>query len=267
MPWDSTGQEEVYAWMRYFGDDNKATITREVILGYDPTVPHWGYNGSARRYWDFRYAGKLMRIERQLHHYGSANNAIPLFDSYRRDPADIHLLRVAYGGLLGMITNIHQDGFGSAAFHSFPDTMRFDAYSGDYGTGFFGHAFATASYLLEHPEFGWVAFGGRVSESGAVVSLVPKDSFRTRVFVAPAGLWLTLDAGQFQRVDYDQGTGAVALLLAPANAFTPRAWLNLETTVHGQQAYQPVSGTISERNTFVIELGDEGTLVGLEKAR
>jgi Family of unknown function (DUF5695) len=38
------------------------------IIGYMPTVPHWGYNGSARRYWDFIYAAKYSRIERQLHH-------------------------------------------------------------------------------------------------------------------------------------------------------------------------------------------------------
>ena len=25
MPWDSTGQEEVYAWCRYFGFDEKAS--------------------------------------------------------------------------------------------------------------------------------------------------------------------------------------------------------------------------------------------------
>jgi hypothetical protein len=127
MPWDSTGQEEVYAWMRWFGDDDKADVTREVILAYAPTVPHWGYNGSARRYWDFQYAGKTQRVERQLHHYGSSNNAIPLFDSFRRNPDDLHLLRVAWGGLTGVLTNIDREGFGSAAFHSFPDALHFDA--------------------------------------------------------------------------------------------------------------------------------------------
>ncbi len=121
MPWDSTGQPEVYAWMRYFGNSAKADLTREVILGYDPTLPSWGYNGNARRYWDFMYAGKTAQLERQLHHYGSANNALPLLDSFRRDPRDIHLLRVAYGGLMGTLTNIDQEGFGAAAFHSNPD--------------------------------------------------------------------------------------------------------------------------------------------------
>lgn len=50
MPWDSTGQEEVYAWCHYFGYKEKADITISAITGYMPTVPHWGYNGNARRY-------------------------------------------------------------------------------------------------------------------------------------------------------------------------------------------------------------------------
>ena len=116
MAWDSTGQPEVYAWMRYFGRQRLADETREVILGYDPTIPSWGYNGNARRYWDFLYAGKYPRIERQIHHYGSTNNAIPLFEAYRQNPTDLHLLRVAYGGLMGGITNIDQNGASSAAF-------------------------------------------------------------------------------------------------------------------------------------------------------
>ena len=29
--------------------------TLNAILGHMPTVPYWGYNGSARRYWDFIY--------------------------------------------------------------------------------------------------------------------------------------------------------------------------------------------------------------------
>jgi hypothetical protein len=49
--WDSTGQEGVHAWSTYFNDTKTATNTLNSILGYQPTVPHWGYNGNARRYW------------------------------------------------------------------------------------------------------------------------------------------------------------------------------------------------------------------------
>ena len=37
MPWDSTGQEEVYAWTKYFGYKDKAEVTLNAILGYDPS--------------------------------------------------------------------------------------------------------------------------------------------------------------------------------------------------------------------------------------
>lgn len=39
---------------RYFGDTQLRDQTVNAVLGYTPTVPHWAYNGNARRYWDFR---------------------------------------------------------------------------------------------------------------------------------------------------------------------------------------------------------------------
>ncbi|HKP67944.1 MAG TPA: DUF5695 domain-containing protein, partial [Pyrinomonadaceae bacterium] len=98
MAWDSTGQEEVYAWCKYFGYDDKAAVSLNSIIGYMPSIPHWGYNGNARRYWDFLYAAKLQRIERQIHHYGSGLNAIPVLSEYRSHPDDEYLLRVGYAG-------------------------------------------------------------------------------------------------------------------------------------------------------------------------
>ena len=265
MPWDSTGQEEVYAWMRHFGDDAKAALTREVILGYDPLIPHWGYNGSARRYWDFLFAGKTQRIERQLHHYGSSLNALPLFDSYRRDPSDFHLLRVAYGGLMGVTTNIDQEGFGACAFHSWPDMMRFDAYSGDYGMGFFGHAFAAASYLVKHPEFGWIGFGGRAAEQGGRVRIEPRDSARARIFLAPVGLWLVLEAGRFAAAELDPASGAVELTLTPTEAHTPAARLLVETTAGGAH-YRPEEALKEERGGYAIPLAAGETRIRLVRA-
>jgi hypothetical protein len=261
MPWDSTGQAEVYMWSRYFGDEKAADVTREVILAYDPTIPHWGYNGSARRFWDFLYAGKQSRIERQLHHYGSSLNAVPLFDAYRANPTDFHLLRVAYGGLMGSLTNIDSEGFGAAAFHSFPDAMHWDGMNGDYGMSFFGHAVASASYLVNHPTFGWAGFGGNVREANGVITLQPKDSARNRVFIAPAGLWLTLDAGKFTAAAYDPKTGRVTVTLAPADAHTPKAYLNVKTTTATGKTYTANAQT--ERGAYVIQLDANATTIEL----
>jgi hypothetical protein len=265
MAWDSTGQEEVYGWCKYFGHDDKALVSLNAILGYMPTVPHWGYNGCARRYWDFLYAGKLRRIERQLHHYGSGLNAIPALTQYREQPDDYHLLRIGYGGMMGALSNIDQDGFASVAFHSFPTTLAWDAYTGDYGPNFFGHALETATYVIDHPDFGWVAFGGNVTVHDDRMTVEPRDSFRRRVYIAPRGLWLTLDAGAFERVELDAATHAVRVALSPADPFTPEALLRVEqpAAIAGVGRYRPAQPFPDDRAAYRIPLGDNPTWIEL----
>ena len=262
MPWDSTGQEEVYGWTKYFGYDEKAEVTLNAILGYDPAIPHWGYNGSARRYWDFIFAAKDRRLERQLHHYGSGLNAIPLLTEFREHPKDFYLLRVGYGGTMGALTDIDQEGFAAAAFHSFPDMLKPDPYSGDYGPNFFGYAWNTATYLFDHPEFGWVAFGGDVKVHNGTVTLIPRDALRSRIFIAPAGLWLTLDAGTFDALEFDSRTKLVRVGLSKANDFTREARLYVEIPAKtGASSYHPDLPVKLQRGAYVIPLDKETTWV------
>ena len=263
MAWDSTGQEEVYAWCKYFGHTDKALVSLNSIIGYMPTLPHWGYNGNARRYWDFLYGGKIRRIERQLHHYGSGLNAIPVLSHYRERPDDEYLLRVGYGGMMGALSNIDQEGFASAAFHSFPSTLKWDPYSGDYGPNFFGHAFNVATYVVDHPEFGWQSFGGNIAVRGNWVNVQPLDSFRKRVYLAPLGLWLTLDAGTFESVAINAKSKVVRVTLSPADEFTPNARLRVQqpAKIAGVGTYAPRHGFVDERDAFTIPLGPSTTTI------
>jgi hypothetical protein len=269
MPWDSTGQEEVYAWTKYFGYQEKADVTLNAILGYTPTVPHWGYNGSARRYWDFLYGAKYSRIERQLHHYGSGINSIPLLAAYREHPEDFYLLRVGYGGAMGALTNIDQEGFASAAFHAYPDMLKFDPLSGDYGPNFFGHALNAATYIVNHPQFGWLAFGGNLEVKGSMVRVEPLDSFRMRVYLAPFGSWLTLDVGKFETVEFNAMTGLLRVGLVAATKDTPAARLRIEqpARVNLLGSYHPVKSFKIERGAYVVPLGNSTTWVELKMTR
>jgi hypothetical protein len=269
MPWDSTGQEEVYAWTKYFGYQDKAEVTLNAILGYDPAIPHWGYNGSARRYWDFIFAGGDRRLERQLHHYGSSLNAIPLLAEYREHPDDFYLLRVGYGGTMGALTDIDEDGFAAAAFHAFPDMLRHDPITGDYGPNFFGHAWNTATYVVRHPEFGWLAFGGNIKAQGDTLDLTPLDSSRSRVYLAPYGLWLTLDSGTFAGVRINLETGAVRLGFAPATPFSSAARLRIEQPAKDAsfRTYRPGTELKREREAYVVPLSESVTWIELRSAR
>jgi len=265
MPWDSTGQEEVYAWTKYFGYQDKADVTLNAILGYDPAIPHWGYNGSARRYWDFIFAAKDRRLERQLHHYGSSLNAIPVLAEYREHPDDLYLLRVGYGGIMGTLTDIDHEGFASAAFHSFPDMLKDDPITGDYGPNFFGHAWNTATYVVNDPELGWQAFGGNLTASKTSVKITPLDSYRARVYLATQGLWLTLDGGEFETLELDPKTGVVRVGLKAAAEFTTAAHLRIEqpSKTNSIGRYHPAQTLKSERGAYVIPLEKKTTWIEL----
>ncbi len=270
MAWDSTGQEEVYAWTRYFGHNPQSLTAVNSIIGYMPLVPHWGYNGAARRYWDFIYAGAPgARYERQLHHYGSGLNAIPVLARYREQPDDLHLLRIGYAGTMGALTNIDQEGFASVAFHAFPESLKWDAYSGDYGPNFLGHALNSATYVINHPEFGWQAFGGNVSVSGARITVDVVDSLRKRVYIAPLGLYLTLDAGQFERVEVDLRTQMVRVTLAPATPDSPRARVRVEqpSTPTGVGTFRVTGTFASERGAAVVPLTTKPAVVEIRATR
>ena len=266
MAWDSTGQEEIYAWTTHFGYHDKALVSLSSILGYMPTVPHWGYNGNARRYWDFFYgAAPGGTTERQIHHYGSGLNAIPALTHYRQHPEDFYLLRIGYAGAAGALSNIDEEGFPSAAFHSFPQNLRWDTYTGDYGPNFFGHAVNAATYVVRHPEYGWQAFGGNVSIAAGTVTVRTLDSMRRRIYVAPLGLYLTLDRGTFERVAINQLTGAVRVTLTPAAQFTSSALLRIEqpAKVKGIGTYRTVRTFTSERGGLVVPLSKGVTAVEL----
>lgn len=269
MPWDSTGQEEVYDWTRYFHDDEKAEITLNAILAYDPAIPSWGYNGSARRYWDFIYGGKekYARIERQLHHYGSGINAIPLLAEYRLHPSDLYLLRVGYGGVMGPLSNIDEKGFASAAFHSFPDLMMYDPYSGDYGPNFFGHAINTGTFVTHDDAMGWLCFGGNVKESRGIVHTTLLDSSRAHLFIAPVGLWINLDAGKIVSADFDTHRHTVTLHLAEASKYVPTARLHFtQTESNPGTPWQLASHTRIDAGDYVIPLDNGETTVVLHQA-
>ena len=188
------------------------------IFGYMPTVAHWGWNGNARRYWDFNYAAKITQTERQLHHYGSGLNSLPVLNYYEQHPADLYALRVGFGGNMAPLTNIHQDGFASAAFHSFPELLKWDPYSGDYGPGFLGLSLGQCVYILSDTKYGDMAFGGNLlSVSGAsTISVEPRDAVKRRVFIADLGLKIEISAGIISGVEFDRSASTVTLLLASA---------------------------------------------------
>jgi hypothetical protein len=84
------------------------------------------------------------------------------------------------------------------------------------------------------------------------------------MYIAPMGLGLSLDAGQFQQAEHDDATQTVKLTLA-ADPFTPVARLRVEQTgvAQGAAAYSPRRRCIKERGADVVSLADKATTVVL----
>jgi hypothetical protein len=143
--------------------------------------------------------------------------------------------------------------------------LRSDPVSGDNGPNFFGHAWDTATYVVNHPEFGWVAFGGNIRAKGDEVKVTPLDSFRGRIYLASAGLWLTLDSGQFESLQINSKTGAVRVELAAATRFTPTARLRIEQPgkLAGVGTYQPSQPLRKERDAYLVPLAKNPTSIDL----
>ncbi|KAL5366247.1 hypothetical protein BJX96DRAFT_182433 [Aspergillus floccosus] len=197
MAWDSTGQEGVYYWTKY--------------------------------------AGKLQRIERMVHHYGSSLNALPLLSQFRQKPMETYLLRVGYGGITGPLTNIRQDGSMYNAFHSFPDTLAGDDYSGDYGPNFLGVMLASAAYVDEDPDLGLVAYGGNFATDGQVVTVEPRDAVRRRAYIAPMGVYITISSGWIEQFAFARTNAKqvkVRLIPGPSKATSVIVWVENPGTEH-----------------------------------
>ncbi|ORY70398.1 uncharacterized protein BCR38DRAFT_521188 [Pseudomassariella vexata] len=268
MAWDSTGQEGVYYWTKYFGFTDSAAKTVNSVLGYMPTVPHWGWNGNARRYWDNIYGGKLERIERQIHHYGSGLNALILLSAFRSNPTDTYLLRAGYGGTSGPLSSINADGFAAASFHSFPDTLKWDGYSGDYGPNFVGLALGSGTYVVQEEELGIVAYGGVVEVDGAIVKVTTTDPVRRRVFIGTLGVAIEVDAGIIQEFRYGGDGGSIAVTLSNLDGVTKAeaAVIWIEITSGSVNYIVSTEGIVSERGGWRVPLSADSVVVELQSA-
>ena len=91
---------------------------------------------------------------------------------------------------------------------------------------------------------------------GQRVRVQPLDSFRQRIYVAPYGLWLTLDAGTFETIEINPRTNQIRVALSAQTADTQQARLHIEqpAKLSGVGTYHPRQSLMKERDAYVIPL-------------
>lgn len=88
--------------------------------------------------------------------------------------------------------------------------------SGDWGLAFFGHTLVTGSYLVNHTVLGFTCFLCDASTPSAspatAVTVTPRDSFHTRVYIEPLGLHLLALTGVISNVTVDWASQSVTVV-------------------------------------------------------
>ena len=199
-------------------------------------------------------------FERQIHHCGSGHQrrSGQHFLPSAAIPDDLYLLNVGYAGYRWAHCPCHRSGrlSGSRPSIPIPRFSKWDPLHWPTAARISSAcAINTGTYLIDHPDFGWQAFGGDVKTSGDWVTTTPLDAFRMRFYVAPLGLWLTLDAGTFQTVAVNTKTHAVRVELSPSDAYTPQALLRIEqpAKVAGISEIHPAdASTKQERGAWLV---------------
>jgi hypothetical protein len=114
----------------------------------------------------------------------------------------------------------------------------------------------TGTTIINHPDFGWQAFGGIVNSTSPAVVVQVRDAVRRRVFIAPIAALITLDAGAFSTVSYTPSTQTVVISVTPApdGATTAASAPNARLLV-SQTATISGVGVLKPTTTFPVDAG------------
>ncbi len=98
--------------------------------------------------------------------------------------------------------------------------MEHDAYSGDFGLGFFGLSLEASATLVLHPQRGPLCFLCDLSTGAAdaPLTVLPRDAYRQRVYLEPLGLYLRADTGVLAAVTLHRAAQRVTVSFAPPTA-------------------------------------------------
>ena len=97
------------------------------------------------------------------------------------------------------------------------------------------------------------------------MTITPLDSARTRIYLAPYGLWLTLDAGTFDTLELSPKTGVLRVGFSPNDQFTPEARLRIEqpAKISSIGKFHPATPLKVERDAYIIPLNKKVTWLEL----
>ncbi len=207
-PVDTTAQEQVYFFTRYFGNTEKNRRTLQVMRALrGGNQPVWFQYGNDNK-------GDLTCW------YTESTNGWALLRAFE-DDGDRDTLIKGFAGVMSVAVDLLPDGMCFAHFLSTPGIFDFTPpRTLDGGIAQFGFLKAAKAYVIQDDSFGWIGCGCRVEFSTAEIRAYPQDGLRKRLRFAPQKIdldvaqgeidWATLaDAGSRMELSLSDSTGVV----------------------------------------------------------
>ena len=187
-PADTTAQEQVYFFTRYFGNTEKSLKTVQIIKALrGGNQPVWFQCGNDNK-------GDLSCW------YTESTNGWALLRAFE-DTGDLDTFIKGYAGLMSVEVDLLSDGMCFAHFVSTPGVFDFTPpRTLDGGIAQFGFLKAAKSYVMQDDSFGLIGCGCRVESSGKEIHVYPQDGLKKRLRFVPQQIEIEAAQGELDEM-------------------------------------------------------------------
>lgn len=255
-PVDTTTQEQVYFFTRYFGDLEKNQRTVQVMRALrGGNQPVWFQYGNDNK-------GDLTCW------FTESTNGWALLTVYE-DTGDMDTLIKAFAGVMCVAVNLLPDGMCYAHFLSTPGVFDFTPpRTLDGGIAQFGFLKAVKSYVVPDDSFGLVGFGCSVETSDSEICIYPRDGLRKRLLIMPHKIDMEVARGELDEVVLANDAKHLQVRLSDSTGIVKEVQLTIRGLEKGRYLVRHGSFTgrvaVSDALELCVPIG-EAKLIQIEK--
>ena len=255
-PADTTAQEQVYFFTRYFGNTEKNLKTLQIIRALrGGNQPVWFQYGNDNK-------GDLTCW------YTESTNGWALLRGFE-DTGDLDTLIKGFAGMMSVEVNLLTDGMCFAHFISTPGIFDFTPQRTlDGGIAQFGFLKAAKSYVIQDDSFGLIGFGCRVESSGQQVRVYPQDGLRKRLNFVPHRIDLEVTQGEVDWMALSDAGKRLELSLSDSTGVVKEVKFELKGLPNGDYLIRHGGSTRQTRISDSLKLAlpiTDAKMIGIEK--
>ncbi len=257
-PADTTAQEQVYFFTRYFGNTEKNLKTLQIIKALrGGNQPIWFQYGNDNK-------GDLTCW------YTESTNGWALLRAFE-DTGDLDTFIKGYAGVMSVEVDLLPDGMCFAHFISTPGIFDFTPpRTLDGGIAQFGFLKAVKSYVMRDDSFGLIGCGCRVELSGKEIRVYPQDGLKKRLRFVPQKIDLEAAQGEVDQVTISDDGKQWELRLSDSTGVVKKAELEIKGLEKGEYLIRYGNSTNGKLVSDVLKLSlpiADAKLIRIERWR